>query len=64
MANDLFCDLGIQVVTGSCFLCRFVGDRSLAANFVSEKVVIWCWRVQQLSDIAMSEPQATFAALA
>ena len=63
MANDLFRDLGIKVVTVYHFLGGFVGDQSLAANFVSEKVAIWYHCVQQLSNVAMSESQASFAAL-
>ena len=37
-ANDLFHDLGVSVVTGSQFLGGFVGEQSLAADFVSNKV--------------------------
>ena len=57
-ARDLFHDLGVKVVTGSRFLGGFVGERSLAADFVSEKVKIWCNCIQQLSDVAIIEPQA------
>ena len=63
-ANDLFHDLGVRVVTGSRFLGGFVGERSLAADFVSNKVKVWCNCIQQLSDVALVEPQASFAALA
>ena len=63
-ASDLFRDLGISVVTGSRFLGGFVGERSLAADFVSNKVRVWCECIQSLSDVAISEPQASFAALA
>ena len=63
-ASDLFRDLGISVVTGSQFLGGFVGERSLAADFVSNKVRVWCECIQSLSDVAISESQASFAALA
>ena len=63
-ASDLFRDLGISVVTGSRFLGGFVGEQSLAADFVSNKVRVWCECIQSLSDVAISEPQASFAALA
>ena len=33
-ASDLFCDLGVSVVTGSQFLGGFKGKLSLAANFI------------------------------
>ena len=33
-ANDLFHDLGVSVVTGSQFLGGFMGEQSLAADFV------------------------------
>ena len=63
-ANDLFHDLGVSVVTGSRFLGGFVGEQSLAADFVSNKVGVWCKCIQSLSDVAIDEPQALFAALA
>ena len=63
-ANDLFHDLGVSVVTGSQFLGGFVGNLSLAADFVSNKVGVWCKCIQSLSNIAIDEPQASFAALA
>ena len=63
-ASDLFCDLGVSVVTGSRFLGGFMGERSFAADFVSDKVRVWCECIQSLSDVAIGEPQASFAALA
>ena len=41
-----------------------MGERSLAADFVSNKVRVWCKCIQNLSDVAIGEPQASFAALA
>ena len=63
-ASDLFHDLGVSVVTGSRFLGGFVGERSLTVDFVSTKVKVWCECIQSLSDVAIGEPQASFAALA
>ena len=40
--RDLFRDLGVSVVTGSRFLPGFVRERSLVADFVSNKVRVWC----------------------
>ena len=62
--SDLFCDLGVSVVTGSRFLAGFVGERSLVADFVSSKVRMWCECIQSLFDVAIGELQASFAALA
>ena len=63
-ANDLFHDFGINVVTGSRFLGGFVGEQSLAADFVSDKVKMWCNCIQQFSDVAVVEPKTSFAVLA
>ena len=41
-ANDLFCDLGVCVVTDSRFFGGFVGEQSLATDFISDKVKVWC----------------------
>ena len=51
--RDLFHDLGVKVVIGSRFLGGFVGEHSLASNFVSDKVKTWCNCIQQLSDVAI-----------
>jgi len=37
----MFHDLGVKVVSGSQFLGGFVGEKSLAADFVSNKVMVW-----------------------
>jgi len=63
-AIDMFHDLGVRVVSGSRFLGGFVGEKSLAADFVSNKVKVRCNCIQQLSDVDIVEPQASFAALA
>jgi len=62
--TDMFHDLGVRVASGPQFLGRFVGEKSLAADFVSNKVKMWCNYIQQLSDVAIIECQASFAALA
>jgi len=61
-ATDMFHDLGVRVVSVSRFLGGFVGEKSLAADFVPNKVKVWCNCIQQLSDVAIVEPQV--AALA
>jgi len=62
--TDMFHDLGVRVVSGSRFLGEFVGKKSLAADFVSNKVKLWCNCIQQLLDVVIVEPQASFAAFA
>ena len=63
-ASELFADLGIKVVTGGRFLGGFIGEKTLAAEFVSSKVQLWCHCIGQLSDVAEKQPQAAHAALA
>ena len=63
-ASALFSDLGIRVVSGGSFLGGFIGEPSLVANFVSDKIQLWSRCVQRLSDVAASQPQAAHAALA
>ena len=41
-----------------------MGERSLAADFVSNKVRVWCKCIQSLSNVAIGEPQASLTALA
>ena len=41
-ASELFADLGIKVVSGGRFLGGFIGEKTLAAEFVSSKVQLWC----------------------
>ena len=63
-ASALFSDLGNKIVSGRRFLGGFIGEPSLVANFVSDKVQLWSRCVQRLSDVATSQPQAAHAALA
>ena len=63
-ATALFGDLGIKVVSGSCLLDGFIGDRALVDASVSKKFQLSSQCVQTLSDVAVHQPQATHAALA
>ena len=63
-ASALLSDLGIKIMSGGRFLGGFIGEPSLVANFVSDKVQLWSRCVQRLSDVATSQPQAAHAALA
>ena len=62
-AASLFSDLGIKVVSGSRFLGGFVGECSMASDFVAQKVKMWVDCVQRLSDVAKVQPQAAHAAV-
>ena len=53
-ASAPFSDLGIKVVSGGCFLGGFIGESSLEASFISNKVQLWSCCVQRRSDIATS----------
>jgi hypothetical protein len=39
-----------------------IGTRSFVENYVEEKVSTWKEELERLSDIAMSQPQAAYAA--
>ena len=62
-ATSMFSDLGIKVVSGSCFLGGFVGERSMPDAYVVQKVRMWVDCVQHLSDVAKVQPQAAHAAV-
>jgi len=55
-ATDMFHDLDVKVVSGSWFLGGFVGEKSLAADFASNKVKVWCNCIEKLSEVAIVEP--------
>ena len=62
-ATSIFSDLGIKVVSGSRFLGGFVGDCSMASDYVAQKVKMWVDCVKHLSDAAKVQPQAAHAAV-
>ena len=53
---------GHLVVTSHHFLGGFLGD-STSTQFVTEKVLKWVSSVRHLSEIAVSQPQAAYAAM-
>lgn len=64
-ANGLLHCLGVRMVTASWFLGVFVGERSLTADFVSDKFKVWCKYIQRNhshSKFVKDEPQASFVA--
>ena len=62
-ATSMFSDLGIKVVSGSRFLGGFVGEHSMASDYVTQKVKMWVDCVKRLSDVAKLQPQAAHAAV-
>ena len=55
--------LGIKVVTSHRFLGGFLGDSTSFTQFFTEKVQKWVSSVRHLSEIAVLQPQATYAAM-
>jgi hypothetical protein len=62
-AESLFVPLGVKVVTGQRFLGGYIGDKEGRQIFVSKKIVEWCNYVEQLANVAKTQPQCAFASL-
>ena len=62
-ATRLFGDVGIRVVTGSRFLGGYIGNEEGKRSFLDEKVKVWTNSLLKLSEAAISQPQAAFAAV-
>ena len=62
-AEQLFGHLGVKVVTGQQYLGGFVGSDDERHAFVTKKVQQWCNFVQKFAEIAVTQPQAAYAAL-
>ena len=62
-AQELFSDLGVKVVTHQQMLGGVIGDAIGKEMFVRAKVVKWLQDVHQLSRFAVTQPQASYAAL-
>ena len=62
-AEQVFGPLAIPVVTNYRFLGGFLGDASARSSFVQEKVNQWVLDVHNLSQMAIPQPQAAYAAL-
>ena len=63
MADSLFSDVGVKVVTGHRFLGGFVGEEDVGVEFVEKKVEFWMLCINCLADAAKSQPQAAFTSL-
>ena len=62
-STSMFSDLGIKIVSGSRFLGGFVGEHSMASDYVAQKVKMWVDCVKHLSDVAKVQPQAAHTAV-
>ena len=63
VADRLFVELGVTVVTGHRFLGGFIGDQEGNDEYVKQKVQKWVQCVESLTKAAESQPQAAHAAL-
>ena len=62
-AKDLFSDTNISITSyGRPYLGAPLGSQSYKEEFVRSKVDGWVSHVQSLSQVAMSQPHATYAA--
>jgi hypothetical protein len=62
-SKQLFQDTGVKISQeGKRHLGSAIGTRSFVENYVEEKVLTWKEELERLSDIAMSQPQAAYAA--
>ena len=62
-ASSLFHNLSIDVVTSCHFLGSVIDDISGRNKFISHKIKEWSHHVELLSDLTISQPQATYIAL-
>jgi hypothetical protein len=58
-----FKDLDFKVMTGSCYLGGFIGDKAEQQEWVEDKAQTWADRVLELSKVAGRHPQAPHARL-
>ena len=62
-AEELFAGTGVEIHTEGCrYLGAAIGSPQFAEHFLSDKVQFWTGPVNRLSDIAMSQPHAAYAA--
>ena len=62
-SKQLIQDTGVKISQeGKRHLGSAIGTRSFVENYVEEKVSTWKEELERLSDIAMSQPQAAYAA--
>ena len=62
-AKEYFRGMGIQVMTGSRYLDRFIGVRAVEVRWIKEKVEGWAESVRTLAGVARKHPQSAYAGL-
>ena len=62
-ANLIFCDTGVNTVTGGKFLGGTIGCEAAMDSFVSDKVAKWTDFVCKLSSMCISQPQSAYIGL-
>ena len=59
-AKLIFCDTGVNIVTGGKFLGGTIGFKAAMDSFVSDKVSKWTDFVCKLSSMCISQPQSSY----
>ena len=62
-AKLIFCDTGVNIVTGGKFLGGTIGCKAAMDSFVSDKVAKWTDFVGKLSSMCISQPQSAYIGL-
>ena len=62
-AKEYFRGKGIQFVTGSRYLGRFIGERAAEVRWIQEKVEGWAEYVWTLARVARKHPQSAYEGL-
>ena len=63
MAEDFVRGMEIKVITGSCYLGGFFGNRETDNSWMEEKVQGWTELVKTLSGVAQKHLQSAYAGL-
>jgi hypothetical protein len=62
VAEEIFGDLGVKIVTGQRFLGGYIGDIEAKQIHVQEKIANWCEQLSTLATIAANQPQVAYSA--
>ena len=61
--EELFCGMGIKIVTGSCYLGVFVRDRAAEDSWLAEKVQGWKELAKTLLGVDRKHRQSAYTGL-
>ena len=61
--DNFFHDMGMKIVTGSCYIVGFVGDRVADDICIAEKVQVWKESVKTLLGFIRKHTQSTYVGL-